>query len=143
MMFFPVSSRSSSHKPLLNRWRFQCLSKTYCHKQLSFLSLNEHLEDPLPQTAKLQEEEEEEEEEEEDSSVVADTNEEEEGDDDDPSFDGDEVSQSVDSDDIVSNADGWIFHSRRNRVKEHGTVHCEMLHIRKKVHSIKITVKRG
>ncbi|CDY33105.1 BnaC09g22010D [Brassica napus] len=50
------------------------------------------------------------EEEEEDSSVVADTNkeEEEEGDDDDPSFDAgedDEVSQSVDSDDIVSNAE--------------------------------------
>ncbi|KAJ4866307.1 B3 domain-containing protein REM20 [Raphanus sativus] len=38
---------------------------------------------------------------------------------------------------------GWNKICRRNRLKEHDTVHCEMLHIRKKVHSIKITVTRG
>ncbi|CAN7015971.1 hypothetical protein IGI04_013818 [Brassica rapa subsp. trilocularis] len=38
---------------------------------------------------------------------------------------------------------GWGRICRRNRLKENDTVHCEMLHIRKKVHSIKITITRG
>ncbi|KAJ0255287.1 B3 domain-containing protein REM20 [Hirschfeldia incana] len=38
---------------------------------------------------------------------------------------------------------GWDRICRRNRLKEFDTVHCEMLHIRKKVHSIKITITRG
>ncbi|CAN6929854.1 unnamed protein product [Brassica oleracea] len=38
---------------------------------------------------------------------------------------------------------GWDRICRRNRLKERDTVHCEMLHIRKKVHTIKITVTRG
>ncbi|KAL0673667.1 hypothetical protein Bca4012_001648 [Brassica carinata] len=38
---------------------------------------------------------------------------------------------------------GWDRICRRNRLKEFDVVHCEMLHIRKKVHSIKITITRG
>ncbi|WZZ80474.1 hypothetical protein YC2023_101046 [Brassica napus] len=38
---------------------------------------------------------------------------------------------------------GWDRICRRNRLKEGDTVHCEMLHIRKKIHSIKITITRG
>ncbi|KAJ0261826.1 B3 DNA binding domain-containing protein [Hirschfeldia incana] len=38
---------------------------------------------------------------------------------------------------------GWNSICRRNRLKEFDLVHCEMLHIRKKVHSIKITITRG
>lgn len=38
---------------------------------------------------------------------------------------------------------GWDRICRRNRLKEFDIVHCEMLHIRKKVHSIKITITRG
>ncbi|KAJ4895734.1 B3 domain-containing protein REM20 [Raphanus sativus] len=38
---------------------------------------------------------------------------------------------------------GWNRVCRRNRVREQDTVHCEMLHVRKKVHSIKVTVTRG
>ncbi|CAN6904168.1 unnamed protein product [Brassica oleracea] len=38
---------------------------------------------------------------------------------------------------------GWNRICRRNRLREGDTVICEMLHVRKKVHSIKITVTRG
>ncbi|CAF2047220.1 B3 domain-containing protein REM20 [Brassica rapa] len=38
---------------------------------------------------------------------------------------------------------GWDSICRRNRLKERDTVNCEMLHIRKKVHSVKITVTCG
>ncbi|KAL0798455.1 hypothetical protein Bca101_053630 [Brassica carinata] len=37
----------------------------------------------------------------------------------------------------------WGRICRRNRLKEYDSVHCEMLHIRNKVHSIKITITRG
>ncbi|KAL0714307.1 hypothetical protein Bca4012_021286 [Brassica carinata] len=38
---------------------------------------------------------------------------------------------------------GWNRICRRNRLREQDTAHCEMLHVRKKVHSIKITITRG
>ncbi|KAJ0241586.1 B3 DNA binding domain-containing protein [Hirschfeldia incana] len=38
---------------------------------------------------------------------------------------------------------GWNRICRRNRVREQDTVICEMFHVRKKVHSVKITVRRG
>ncbi|KAL0735918.1 hypothetical protein Bca4012_012128 [Brassica carinata] len=38
---------------------------------------------------------------------------------------------------------GWNRICRRNRLREQDTSHCEMLHVRKKVHSIKITITRG
>lgn len=38
---------------------------------------------------------------------------------------------------------GWGTIRRSNMLKENDIVHCEMLHIRKKVHSIKIRITHG